>query len=91
MPQAEEHNYNGKCPTCGQRSLTFGEADIEELLEFFDNGKERFNTDPTLNLIIKLIIQGENPYKIINRLLPPTKGAILVESMMYLQQMNPKQ
>ena len=41
---------------------------INEILDKFPNGKERFNTDPLFNKVVMMIAHGGDLYKIIDTL-----------------------
>ena len=42
---------------------------IEEIVERFQNGKERFETDPVFNKVIMMIANDTDVYKIIDSLI----------------------
>jgi hypothetical protein len=42
---------------------------VENLLENFENGKERYNKDPKFRIYIECILRGDNVYKLLDSLL----------------------
>lgn len=41
---------------------------IDEIIDQFQNGRERFNTDPLFNTIVHSLAQGQNPLVMIDML-----------------------
>jgi hypothetical protein len=42
---------------------------IDEIINQFPNGRERFNVDPLFNSVVMSLYYGEDPIKIINSLI----------------------
>jgi hypothetical protein len=41
---------------------------IDECIARFENGKERYRTSPTVNMVVQILVRDTDPYKTIDRL-----------------------
>ena len=44
----------------------------EECIAKFKNGKERYKTSPTFNVVVQMLVRGADPYEIIDQLCQAT-------------------
>jgi hypothetical protein len=40
----------------------------DECIARFKNGKERYKTSPTFNIVVQMLVRGTDPYEVIDRL-----------------------